>query len=77
MALPYDYARCTGTTHAACQVCRRREPGREHWQPYMNNPPINMLTGECSEFIEPPHSYVSNSTMPNGLVTWRQQHDGT
>lgn len=49
-ALPFDYARCAGTTHAACQVCRRREPGREQWQSYIVAP-IDMLTGQCSSFI--------------------------
>lgn len=48
--LPFDYARCPGTTHVACQVCRRRDPGRAEWQSYMQ-PPIDMLTGQCPEFI--------------------------
>ena len=52
MTLPFDYARCTGTTHPTCQHCRRREPGREEWQSYIR-PPIDTLTGECVEFIEP------------------------
>lgn len=52
MTLPYDYARCAGTTHPLCQVCRRREPGRDQWQSWMQ-PPIDTLTGECVSFIEP------------------------
>jgi hypothetical protein len=42
-------------------VCRRREPGREQWQSYIA-PPINMLTGECAEFIEPRPVTITNST---------------
>lgn len=50
--LPYDYERCAGTEHPTCQQCRRREHGREQWQPTIA-PPINVDTGECCEFIEP------------------------
>jgi hypothetical protein len=50
--LPYDYARCLGTSMDACKHCRRTEPGREHRQVYMA-PPIDRETGECSEFIGP------------------------
>ena len=64
MTLPYDYARCAGTTHPTCQWCRRREPGREQWQSYIA-PPINTLTGECGSFIDPPPARYSNSTTPN------------
>lgn len=64
MTLPYDYARCAGTTHPTCQWCRRREPGRERWQSYIA-PPIDTLTGECSSFIEPPPTRLSNNTTPN------------
>jgi hypothetical protein len=64
MTLPYDYARCAGTTHQTCQWCRRREPGREQWQSWMP-PPIDTLTGACAEFIEPPRTYVSSNTTPN------------
>lgn len=64
MTLPYDYSRCAGTTHPTCQFCRRREPGREQWQSYIA-PPIDTLTGDCGSFIEPPRTYVSNSTTPN------------
>ncbi len=64
MTLPYDYARCPGTTHQTCQWCRRREPGRDQWQSWMQ-PPIDLLTGACPEFIEPPRTYVSNNTAPN------------
>jgi hypothetical protein len=44
--LPYDYARCSGTTHATCQNCRRRELGRPEWQSYMAAPIA--LDGACS-----------------------------
>lgn len=30
--LPYDVARCAGTTDPLCQTCRRREPGKRDWQ---------------------------------------------
>ena len=59
--LPFDYARCAGTTRTDCQVCRRREPGREQWQSYIA-PPIDMLTGECAEFIEPVRTFMTNNT---------------
>lgn len=62
MTLPYDYARCSGTTHQTCQVCRRREPGREQWQSYIAA--AIALDGTCSNFIEPQPIYVSNSTKP-------------
>ena len=67
--LPYDYARCAGTTHPTCRVCRRREPGREQWQPYMANPPIDTLTGQCAEFIEPPRIIVASGTTPNAYMS--------
>lgn len=70
MTLPYDYARCAGTTHPTCQWCRRREPGREQWQSYIA-PPIDTLTGECGSFIEPPRTYVSNNTTPKARLNGR------
>lgn len=30
MSLPYDIARCAGTGHWLCGVCRRTEPGDEY-----------------------------------------------
>lgn len=35
MTLPYDIARCPGTTAPLCQSCRRTEPGRAEWQAYV------------------------------------------
>jgi len=65
MTLPFDYARCSGTTHPTCQHCRRREPGRpDGWQTFIA-PPI-LLTGECSGFIEPPRQVVTNGTVATG-----------
>ncbi len=52
MTLPYDTARCPGTDHAICQLCRRREPGHHQWQVTIA-PPIDRATGECSSFIAP------------------------
>ena len=49
MTLPYDYARCAGTTYAACQNCQRREPGRAEWQSYIAAPIA--LDGTCSHQI--------------------------
>jgi len=64
MTLSYDYARCHGTKHQTCQLCRRREPGREQCQSYIA-PELNALTGQCSNFIEPDRNHVRNSTVPN------------
>ena len=50
MGLPFDIARCFGTTDPACQDCRRREPGREDWQTYIA-PPIE--DGKCDSRIAP------------------------
>lgn len=60
-ALPYDYARCSGTTHPTCQMCRRREPGRAEWQSYIAAP-IDMLSGLCSHYIGPVKTWTSNVT---------------
>lgn len=49
MTLPYDYARCSGTTYPVCQSCRRREPGRDTWQAFIL--PAVSLTGECPNHI--------------------------
>lgn len=32
MTLPFDIARCAGTTAPICEFCRRKEPGRPEWQ---------------------------------------------
>jgi hypothetical protein len=64
MTLPYDYARCSGTTHPTCQRCRRREPGREQWQSHIA-PPIDTVTGECGRFIGPPPTRLSNNAKDN------------
>ena len=61
--MPYDYARCQGTTHPTCQWCRRREAGLEPWQSYIA-PPIDMMTGQCSEFIEPLPPRRATTTTP-------------
>ena len=50
--LPYDTARCPGTGHAICQLCRRREPGHHQWQVTIA-PPIDKAAGECGMFIAP------------------------
>ena len=68
MHLPYDYARCAGTTHPTCRTCRRREPGCEIRQAYIA-PAINMLEGKCWNFIPPSETYTANSTVPNVLLT--------
>ena len=68
MTLPYGYARCAGTAHETCQWCRRREPGREQWQSYVV-PAIDVMTGQCSNFIKPPKTYATNSTVPNAKVS--------
>ena len=60
MTLHYDYARCAGTTHPTCKLCRRREPGHEHWQNCIA-PPIDTLGGECCSFIGP-RAYARNNT---------------
>lgn len=51
MTLPYDIARCAGTTHPTCQCCRRREQGRPEWQVYVATA-IDVTTGYCVNFIE-------------------------
>lgn len=63
--LPYDYARCAGTTHSVCQTCRRREPGRSEWQSYIA-PQIDLLTGECADHIAPLPVYVITGTGNKG-----------
>ncbi len=67
MTLPFDIARCTGTTHPTCQWCRRKEPGRDGWQTYIV-PPIDTLVGQCESLIETPRAYTSNHTQPNQKV---------
>lgn len=52
--LPYDIARCPGTTAPLCQTCRRREPGRDTCQvtimPAVSATPTN--PGWCPNKIE-------------------------
>ena len=48
MNLPFDIARCGGTTAPLCQQCRRREPGRDYWQTYIE-PKWN--TAGCENYI--------------------------
>ena len=50
MTLFYDIARCSGTDHAACSDCRRREPGRAEWQTCIK-PPIQ--DERCDAYIPP------------------------
>jgi hypothetical protein len=59
--LPYDIARCQGTTHPTCHFCRRKEPGREHWQTWIS-PPIDTVTGECRAQIQPLPLRVGDNT---------------
>lgn len=63
MSLPFDYARCVGTTSLKCQGCRRREMGHPYWQSYIA-PAIDLVTGKCSNFIEPPQVITTNGTTP-------------
>ncbi len=61
MTLPYDIARCPGTTHPTCQYCRRREPGSNlQW---LIAPPIEIMSGNCEMFIGQP-TYASDRTEP-------------
>lgn len=46
MYLPYDYARCSGTTDPVCDNCRRRGPVRPEYQSYIMQQPER--AGECS-----------------------------
>jgi hypothetical protein len=48
MTLPYDIARCPGNGSQICYRCRRREPGRDYWQPLVGP----MASGEqCPNLI--------------------------
>lgn len=60
MALPFDFARCSGTTHSTCATCRRREPGSPDRQSYIA-PPIDMLTGTCPNYIGPIKTWTTNN----------------
>lgn len=62
MTLPYDIARCPGTTHPLCSQCRRREPRREWLQPYLSSAPIDMQTARCEAYIPPAHITTTNRT---------------
>ena len=52
MNLPYDYARCTGTTQEICQTCRRTEPGHPTRQSFFSFAPA--ADGTCEHYIAPP-----------------------
>lgn len=60
MALPYDIARCTGTTHPICGTCRRREPGRAEWQTMIA--PSKYVTTHCKNHIAPELITVAGDT---------------
>lgn len=62
MTLPYDIARCVGTTAPLCQMCRRREPARDWLQTYIAA--AWTLGSGCPNFIGTPTIYA-NSTTPN------------
>jgi hypothetical protein len=62
MSLPYDYARCAGTTHVTCQTCQRRTPGHPTRQAYIA--PAVSLAGQCDYFIASEPTIVSNRTNP-------------
>ena len=66
MTLPFDVARCPGTTAGLCAVCRRREAGREYWQLFVM--PEISLAGECANFIDPERVSTDAHTMPNEQV---------
>ena len=66
MTLPYDYARCAGTTAPLCEFCQRRtSPGRELWQDYIA--PAWTLIDGCSNFIDPPRTILAVSTAQVGV----------
>lgn len=71
MTLLNDFARCSGTTHATCTHCRRRDFIFGQFDTWIIFPTIDMLTGHCSDFIEPPRTYASDSTVPNAELTGR------
>lgn len=70
--LPYDYARCAGTAHTNCDLCRRRDPGNAFAQSYIA-PPIDVMTGECGSFIEPIPTLFSDNTAPNVAIKPRRE----
>ena len=76
--LPNDVARCTGTAHAACENCLRREfwPRPGDMAVWMATPPIDMLTGYCEKQISPRVTMSNNTTTPNVEVTGRRRQDG-
>ena len=59
MKLPFDIARCGGTTWSICGACRRREAGGE-WQAYIL--PAVGAYGQCENYIAPERTTVSNNT---------------
>ena len=60
MSLPYDIARCAGTVHELCSICRRREPGSPYWQVQIG-PAIDYKSGSC------PNRISSNLRKPSEL----------
>lgn len=49
--LPFDYARCAGTSYTICQTCLRRTPGRPEMQVHIAPDPKDDQT--CMEHISP------------------------
>lgn len=54
-----DIARCAGTTHETCTICRRREAGHEQWQSHIA-PVIDRTTGKCANLITHAHEEAGN-----------------
>jgi AAA+ ATPase superfamily predicted ATPase len=52
--LPFDYARCPGTTDPKCETCRRKEPGHPTWQSYITP---RIAGGTCENYIKPDFDY--------------------
>ena len=50
MNLPYDYSRCNGNGSDICTTCRRREPGHETYQSYVEP----LAKDEQCELLIPP-----------------------
>jgi hypothetical protein len=56
MTLPYDIARCAGTTAPICRGCRRKERGSPHRQSFIA--PAVQPDGTCAHKINPPPAVV-------------------
>ncbi len=52
--LPFDYARCPGTTDEKCETCRRKEPGHPTWQTFIAP---SIANGTCWNYIKPDFDY--------------------